>query len=114
MNNYSPMVRGIIVNGDKDGAVANVKRVKVYPLSESGNPRANKFVSMSGKVMDTTPKRGMHSGFSAVIKTTRGGARPGIPGDDQALGIEKGKTLQPDAPQRNLEEAAKMGERWGR
>ena len=31
MNNYNAMVRGIIVNNDKDAAVQNVKRVKIYP-----------------------------------------------------------------------------------
>ena len=49
MNNYNVMVRGIVVNDDKDAAVANVKRVKVYPLSESSNPKPNKFISMSGR-----------------------------------------------------------------
>ena len=38
MNNYNVMVRGIVQNDDKDAAVANVKRVKVYPLSESRIP----------------------------------------------------------------------------
>ena len=48
-NNYNVMVRGIVQNGDKDAAVANVKKVRVYPLSESGKSRPNKFTSMSGR-----------------------------------------------------------------
>lgn len=118
MNNYSPMVRGIIVNGDKDGAVANVKRVKVYPLSESGNPKPNKFVSMSGKIMDATPQKGMAFWqlLSAFINNNPVEARDLFYlGMLKPLGIEKGKPFQPDARQRAiLEEAAKMGDAMGR
>jgi hypothetical protein len=59
MNNYNVMVRGIVEKDDKDAAVQNVKRVKVYPLSASSSPTPNKFISGSGKVIDTTPPKGM-------------------------------------------------------
>lgn len=118
MNNYNAMVRGIIVNNDKDAAVQNVKRVKIYPLSESGNPKPNKFVSISGAVINTLPPPGLdywerlwmfinnnpvqeHDRFyMAMLKP---------------LGIEKGKTFQPDARQRKiLEEATRIGDAMGR
>ena len=118
MNNYNVMVRGIIQNGDKDGAVANVKRVRVFPLSENGNPKPNKIVSMSGKVMETTPPMGMAYWelLAAFINDNPVQARDLFyMGMLKPLGIEKGKAFKPDARQRGiLEEAAKMGDAMGR
>jgi hypothetical protein len=117
-NNYNVMVRGIVQNGDKDGAVANVKRVKVYPLSESSNPRANKFTTMSGKVIDTTPPAGIAywERLSGYINNNPVQARDLFyMGMLKPLGIEKGKPFQPDARQRKiLEEAAQIGDAMGR
>ena len=96
----------------------NVKRVKVYPLSESSNPKPNKFVSMSGKVMDTTPPKGMAfwERLSAFINNNPVQARDLFyMGMLKPLGIEKGKEFKPDARQRAiLEEAARMGDAMGR
>jgi hypothetical protein len=118
MNNYNVMVRGIVVNDDKDAAVQNVKRVKVYPLSESSNPKPNKFISMSGKVVDTTPPKGMAywERLSAFINNNPVQARDLFyMGMLKPLGIEKGKEFKPDPRQRAiLEEAARMGDAMGR
>jgi hypothetical protein len=118
MNNYNAMVRGIVENGDKDAAVQNVKRVKVYPLSESSNPKPNKFISMSGKVIDTTPPRGMAywERLSAFINNNPVQARDLFyMGMLKPLGIEKGKEFKPDPRQRAiLEEAARVGDAMGR
>jgi hypothetical protein len=118
MNNYNAMVRGIIVNDDKDGAVQNVKRVKVYPLSESGNPKPNKFISMSGKVMETTPPMGMAfwERLAAFIDNNPVQERDLFyMAMLKPLGIEKGKLFNPDARQRAiLEEAARVGDAMGR
>jgi len=118
MNNYNVMVRGIVQNNDKDAAVQNVKRVKVYPLSESSNPTPNTFVSMSGKVMDTTPPKGMAywECLSAFINNNPVQARDLFyMGMLKPLGIEKGKEFKPDPRQRAiLEEAARMGDAMGR
>jgi len=117
MNNYNVMVRGIIQNGDNDAAVAMVKKVKVYPLSE-GNPQPNKFVSFSGKAVDTLPPAGLEfwarlSGFinnNPVQERDRFFMAMLKP-----LGIEKGKEFKPDARQRRiLEEAARIGDAMGR
>jgi hypothetical protein len=117
-NNYNVMVRGIVQNDDKDAAVQNVKRVKVYPLSESSNPRPNKYTSMSGKVMDTTPPTGIAywERLSAFINNNPVQARDLFyMGMLKPLGIEKGKAFKPDARQRKiLEEAARMGDAMGR
>src|SRR5688572_30759694 len=118
MNNYNVMVRGIVQNGDKDAAVQNVKRVKIYPLSEGSNPRPNKFTSMSGRVMDTTPPTGMAfwECLSAFINNNPVQERDLFyMAMLKPLGIEKGKEFKPDARQRKiLEEAAQMGDAMGR
>jgi hypothetical protein len=117
-NNYNAMVRGIVQNGEKDAAVQNVKRVKVYPLSESSNPKPNKFISMSGKIIDTTPPAGMAywERLSGYINNNPVQARDLFyMGMLKPLGIEKGKEFKPDARQRTiLEEAARMGDAMGR
>ena len=118
MNNYNAMVRGIVQNGDKDAAVQNVKQVKVYPLSESSNPKPNKFISMSGKVIDTTPPTGMAywERLSAFINNNPVQERDLFyMGMLKPLGIEKGKEFKPDPRQRAiLEEAARVGDAMGR
>jgi hypothetical protein len=118
MNNYNAMVRGIIQNGDKDAAVANVKRVKVYPLSESSNPKPNKFVTMSGKDSNTLPPQGMAFWelLSDFINNNPVQARDlFVMAMLKPLGIEKGKEFKPDARQRAiLEEAARAGDAMGR
>jgi hypothetical protein len=117
-NNYNVMVRGIVQNHDKDAAVQNVKRVKVYPLSESSNPKPNKFISMSGKVMETTPPKGIPywERLSAFINNNPVQARDlFFMGLLQPLGIEKSKAFKPDARQRAiLEDAARIGDAMGR
>jgi hypothetical protein len=118
MNNYNVMVRGIVQNGDKDAAVENVKRVKVYPLSETRNPTPNRFISMSGRVIDTTPPKGMAywERLSAFINNNPVQARDLFyMGMLKPLGIEKGTEFKPDPRQRAiLEEAAQMGDAIGR
>jgi hypothetical protein len=118
MNNYNAMVRGIVVNDDKDADVRNVKLVKVYPLSESSNPKPNRFISMSGKVVDTTPPKGMAfwERLSAFINNNPVQTRDLFyMGMLKPLGIEKGKEFKPDPRQRAiLEEAAQMGDAMGR
>jgi len=59
MNNHNLLVRGIIVDNDKADAVQRIRNVKVYPWSEREKPKPNKFVSISGKPIDTTPPGGM-------------------------------------------------------
>ena len=76
MNNNNIMVRGIVQNNDKDAAVATVRNLKIYPLSESSNPKPNKFTTMSGKDSNTLPPKGIEfwERLSAVI-----GLLPDVP-----------------------------------
>jgi hypothetical protein len=117
-NNYNVMVRGIIVNNDKNAAVQNVKRVKIYSLSEQSNPKPNKFTSMSGALNNTLPLNGLEfwRTFSMFINNNPVEDRDLFyMGMLKPLGIEKGKPFQPDERQRKiLEEAAKIGDAMGR
>lgn len=118
MNNHNIMVRGIVINGDKEAAVALTKTFKIYPLSEAGNPKPGKIVSMSGKNSFTLPPLGLEywEVLSAFINNN--------PVEERdlfymamlkPLGIEKGKPFKPDARQKAiLEEAARIGDAMGR
>jgi hypothetical protein len=120
MNNYNIMVRGLVSNfgSDVPVAVERVKKMKVYPWSERNNPKANKFVSVSGKKIDTTPPAGLEywARLSTFINNNP------IEERDRffiamlkPLGIEKGKPFQPDARQKMiLEQGAKLGEAMSR
>jgi hypothetical protein len=118
MNNYNVMVRGIVVNNDKDAAVANIRRVRVYPLSESSNPKPNKFATMSGVVINTLPPQGIEfwSRLSTFINNNPVQERDRFyMAMLKPLGIEKGKPFQPNARQSAiLEEAARIGDAMGR
>jgi hypothetical protein len=118
MNNYNVMVRGILVNNDKDGAVQNVKRVKVYPYAARANPKPNTFASMSAKAVNTLPPAGIAFWelLSAFINNNPVQDRDLFyMGMLKPLGLEKGKPFNPDARQRAiLEDAARMGDAVGR
>ncbi len=118
MNNYNVMIRGILVNNDKDGAVQNVRRAKIYPLSEAANPKPNKFVSISGAVINTLPPTGLEfwERLSMFINNNPVQERDRFyMAMLKPLGIEKGKAFQPDARQKKiLEEATRIGDAMGR
>jgi hypothetical protein len=59
MNNYNFMIRGTVVNNDIPDAVQRVKKLRIYPWSERDNPKATKFVSISGKAVNTLPPSGI-------------------------------------------------------
>lgn len=118
MNNNNFMIRGIVVNNDVKGAVDRLKQVRLYPWSERANPKPTKFVSASGKIVDTlfpgdftfwerlhtfvnnNPVHERDRFFMAMLKP---------------LGIEKGKPFNPDDRQRAiLSEAAKVGYAMGK
>ncbi len=117
-NNYNAMVRGILINNDKEDAVRRVRATKVYPLSEAGNPKLTKFVSISGAAINTLPPTGIAywERLSMFINNN--------PVDERdrfymamlkPLGIEKGKPFKPDARQKSiLEEATRIGDAMGR
>ena len=118
MNNHNLLVRGILVNNDVADAVARVRKTRVYPWSERENPKPNKFVSISGKLIDTTPPGGLEywARLAAVINNNP------VQEHDRffmamvkPLGIEKGKPFQPDVRQAAiLEDAAVLADAMAR
>ncbi len=119
MNNHNLLVRGIIANKNEvPDAVQRVRQTKVYPWSERENPTPNKFVSISGKLIDTTPPGGIEywARLANVIDNNP------VQEHDRffmamlkPLGIEKGKPFQPDARQTAiLEEAVALGDAMAR
>ena len=118
MNNHNLLVRGIIVGNDVPDAVERIRHAKAYPWSEREDPKPNKFVSISGKQIDTTPPEGME--FWARLATVVDN-NPVQEHDRfymamlKPLGIEKGKPFQPDSRQAAiLEEAAALGDAMAR
>jgi hypothetical protein len=118
MNDYSFMIRGIVVNGDVPDAVQRVHQLRIYPWNERAQPKPTKFVSISGRQVDTTPAGGLEfwarlSGFinnNPVQERDRFFMAMLKP-----LGIEKDQAFSPDARQRAiLEEAATLGDAMGR
>jgi hypothetical protein len=118
MNNYSFMIRGLVVNGDVPDAVQRVKQIRIYPWSERAQPKPTKFVSISGAVIDTSPPDGMEfwERLSAFINNNPVQVRDRFfMAMLKPLGIQKDKPFAPDARQRAiLEEAAILGDAMGR
>ncbi|MFI5401827.1 MAG: DUF1254 domain-containing protein [Planctomycetota bacterium] len=119
MNNYNVMVRGIMSSPDDIAQVVEtVKKMRVYSWSERESFKANKFISFSGKEVDTLPPRGLEywSRLSAVINNNPVEERDRFfMAMLKPLGIEKGKEFKPDARQRAiLEDAAVIGDAMGR
>ena len=118
MNNHNLLVRGIIVDNDVADAVARIRNTRVYPWTERDNPTPNRFVSISGALIDTTPPGGIDywARLATVIDNNP------VQEHDRffmamlkPLGIEKGKPFQPDARQTAiLEEAAVLGDAMAR
>jgi hypothetical protein len=118
MNHHNLLVRGILVDNDVADAVARVRKTKIYPWSERENPKPNKFVSISGKLIDTTPPAGMEfwTRLAAVIEHNP------VQEHDRffmamlkPLGIEKGQPFKPNERQTAiLEDAAVLGDAMAR
>ena len=95
-----------------------IRNVKVYPWSEREDPKPNKFVSISGELIDTTPPGGLEywARLATVIDNNP------VQEHDRffmamlkPLGIEKGQPFQPDARQQAiLEDAAVLGDAMAR
>ncbi len=73
MNNHNLLIRGIIVDNDVPDAVERIRQAKAYPWSERDDPKPSKFVSISGKQIDTTPPEGLEfwHGWPPSSTTTR-------------------------------------------
>jgi hypothetical protein len=92
--------------------------MQIYPWSERENPKPNKFISFSGKHVDTLPSQGLEfwARLSAFVNNNPVQERDRFyMAMLKPLGIEKGKPFQPDARQKAiLEDAARIGDAMGR
>lgn len=113
-NNLTVGVRALPVGGDVDQAIANIKKIKFYPLDKPAENKNVSWPSLNGKPQDTTPIsyentikywEVLHSIIEA--EPAYEGYMPYY-GDLAALGIKKGSSFTPDARMKTiLERAAK-------
>lgn len=113
MNDLNFMLRGIVKNGDVAAASGLLKKLRVYPYSESDNPKPNRFFNATGQPINLLEAEGLDywKVLSDVINNN--------PVEDRdrfflamlkSLGIEKGKPFAPDGRQKRiLEEASVVG-----
>ncbi len=113
MNDTTFFIRGMVVNGDVAGAVALLKRARIYPYSERENPKPNRFFDVSDKPINTLEPEGVAFWelLSQVINNNPVQERDRFfMAMLKPLGIEKGKSFVPDERQKKiLEEGARLG-----
>ncbi|WP_020469483.1 DUF1254 domain-containing protein [Zavarzinella formosa] len=108
--------RSLPVNGDVKVAKERLTTIKVYPLDSATKWEEPKWLDVTGKTQDTTPRQWEDNfKFWEVLHQTVD-AEPTYKGyhnyygELAALGIEKGKPFQPDARLKAiLEKASKLG-----
>src|SRR5262249_49933902 len=106
-------LRGFLVDGKTDAAVALIKQLKIYPLAKAAAAPAMQFMNGSGQPIDTIHSDNF-SFFEALAQLVNE-----EPADvftplerfqRQAIGIEHGKPFQPDGPAKALlGDAARVG-----
>ncbi|HXJ88424.1 MAG TPA: DUF1254 domain-containing protein [Candidatus Binatia bacterium] len=107
-------IRSLPVNGDVAGAIARIKTVRVYPLKPNPDWPETKWLDLTPLEQDTTPLAYENSiQFWSELKEAIDAEPPNprfhqMYGELAALGIEKGKSFNPDARMAAiLEKAAK-------
>lgn len=85
---------------DQDAAVALLKKIRMYPLSQAAHPAEQRFVDASGKEWNGIPRMD-ETFYAALAKMVN--EEPVNPRDLammnilSTIGIEKGKSFQPEA-----------------
>jgi hypothetical protein len=106
-------VRGFLVDGKSDQAVALMKTAKIYALAESATPPAMTFLNSSGKPIDTIFPENYEYFESLAALVEREPVDAISPSDRfllASIGIEKGKPFAPDTSTKQLlTEAARAG-----
>jgi hypothetical protein len=111
--------RNFAVDGDFEAAIESIKKfARVYPLSQSANPPANKFVNVSGAAFSTLAPAD-YKFWEYLNQVVQGepidSLDPVTLGYFGSIGIEKGKPFAPDARMREiLTEAAIVGDATAR
>lgn len=112
-NSVTFAVRGFQVDGKTDAAVALMKGIRIYPLTEALEPPRMEFMNGSRKDIDTLFPDNVHF-FELLAMIVEeeplDSFGPLERSMMQAIGIEKGKTFSPDEATRTLlSEAARLG-----
>jgi hypothetical protein len=106
-------VRGFLVNGKSDQAVAQMKTIRIYPLARAEDPPAMTFLNGSGKAINTIfPDT--YEYFESLATLVEKEPVDAIPSSDRfllaSIGIEKNKSFTPDTKTKQLlAEAARVG-----
>jgi len=106
--------RGFLENGSTQPAVeATKKHARIYSLKDAANPPPMKFINASGKYFNTVGANTFkfYEDINNIVQYEPNDAfSPQVLGQLAALGIEKGKTFNPDARMKKiLTEAAAVG-----
>lgn len=106
--------RGFVRDGSTKPAVEEIKKhTKIYRLKDAGKPPPMNFVNASGKHFNTIGPNTykFYEDIDKIVQYEPNDAiNPLILGNLAALGIEKGKTFNPDARMKKvLTEAAQVG-----
>ena len=106
--------RGFLVNGDPKPGVENIKQhARIYPLEQAANPPEQKFVNQSGLEINTIHANDIkfYSEVDEIVQVEPNAAQASeLLGLLAAIGIEKGKTFEPDARMTSiLTDAAAVG-----
>jgi hypothetical protein len=106
-------VRGFLVNGKSDQALALMKSVRIYPLTRASSPPAMTFLNGSGKTIDTIFPDNYEYFESLAALVKKEPVDIVAPADRfllASIGIEKGKPFTPDTQTKQLlSEAARTG-----
>jgi hypothetical protein len=106
-------VRGFLVNGKTDQALALMKSVRIYPLTRASSPPAMTFLNGSGKAIDTIFPDNYEYFESLAALVEKEPVDIVAPADRfllASIGIEKGKPFTPDTQTKQLlSEAARAG-----
>jgi len=109
--NYA-LLRSVLKSGGAEGlaqAVAYARRIRLYPLAQTANPPATKFVDVSEIVFDSTIPYDVRF-FESLDRIVQN--EPWLERDKamidmlRSIGIEKGKPFNPDARRREILDAA--------
>ena len=121
MKTYNAQVGARVIVKSEDeatvrGALAYLRRIRIYPLSKSTAPPQSTFIDMSDTVWDAVTR--FDDGFYASM-TRMVSEEPVQPRDAEmtgmlrVLGVDKGKQFKPDEPTRAaLKAAAQEAHAW--
>ncbi|QNK03649.1 DUF1254 domain-containing protein [Dyella telluris] len=111
-------VRGFLVEGKTDEAVALMKKTRIYALADAAHPPQQTFINGSGKEIDTV-FNDTYDYFASLGRIAQEEPANIFTTSDRfamaSIGIESGKAFQPgDAQRKVLAEAAKVGGAYAR